>query len=78
MDLPVITVGMISDPNQAEAILQENQADMVALARALLDDPRWGWRAADRLGAPSPAPVQYVRATKKTWAGYAYAHHELD
>jgi 2,4-dienoyl-CoA reductase-like NADH-dependent reductase (Old Yellow Enzyme family) len=77
-DLPVITVGMISDPNQAEAILQENQADLVALARAMLDDPHWGWRAADRLGAPSPAPVQYERATKKTWAGYAHAHHELD
>jgi 2,4-dienoyl-CoA reductase-like NADH-dependent reductase (Old Yellow Enzyme family) len=77
-DLAVITVGMISDPNQAEAILQENQADMVALARAVLDDPRWGWRAADRLGATLPVPVQYERATKKTWAGYAHAHHELD
>ena len=77
-DLPVIAVGMITDARQAEAILQENQADMVALARALLDDPRWGWRAADRLGAPSPTPVQYERAGKKTWAGYAHAHHELD
>jgi 2,4-dienoyl-CoA reductase-like NADH-dependent reductase (Old Yellow Enzyme family) len=76
--LPVITVGMITDPNQAEAILQEGKADMVALARALLDDPRWGWRAAHRLGAPSPVPVQYERATKKTWAGYTHAHHELD
>lgn len=77
-DLTVIAVGMITDPHQAEAILQESQADMVALARALLDDPRWGWRAAHRLGAPSPTPVQYERATKKTWAGYAHAHHELD
>jgi hypothetical protein len=51
---------------------------MVALARVLLDDPRWGWRAADRLDAPSPVPVQYQRATKKTWAGYVHAHHELD
>jgi len=76
-DLPVIAVGMISDPHQAEAILQENQADMVALARALLNDPRWGWRAADRLGAPSPVPVQYERATRKTWAGYAQSHHDL-
>jgi 2,4-dienoyl-CoA reductase-like NADH-dependent reductase (Old Yellow Enzyme family) len=77
-ELAVIAVGMITDPNQAEAILQEGKADMVALARAMLDDPRWGWRAADRLGAPAPVPVQYERATKKTWAGYAHAHHELD
>lgn len=76
--LPVIAVGMITDPNQAEAVLQEDKADMIALARALLDDPRWGWRAAERLGAASPVPVQYERATKKTWAGYVHAHHELD
>jgi 2,4-dienoyl-CoA reductase-like NADH-dependent reductase (Old Yellow Enzyme family) len=76
-ELPVITVGMITDPHQAEAILQENQADMVALARALLNDPRWGWRAADALDALSPVPVQYERATKKTWAGYACSHHDL-
>jgi 2,4-dienoyl-CoA reductase-like NADH-dependent reductase (Old Yellow Enzyme family) len=77
-DLTVIAVGMINDPCQAEEIIETGQADMVALARALLDDPRWAWRAADRLDAPSPVPVQYQRATKKTWAGYVHAHHELD
>ncbi|MGC1303234.1 MAG: NADH:flavin oxidoreductase/NADH oxidase [Caulobacteraceae bacterium] len=76
-DIAVIAVGMITDPVQAEEIIASGQADMVALARAVLDDPRWGWRAAERLGAPSPVPVQYERATKKTWAGYTYAHHEL-
>jgi 2,4-dienoyl-CoA reductase-like NADH-dependent reductase (Old Yellow Enzyme family) len=77
-DLVVIAVGMISDPRHAEEIVASGQADMVALARALLDDPRWGWRAAERLDGPSPVPVQYQRATKRTWAGYVYAHHELD
>ncbi len=77
-DLTVIAVGMITDACQAEEIVETGQADMVALARALLDDPRWAWRAADRLDGPSLVPVQYQRATKKTWAGYVHAHHELD
>ncbi|CAN5122662.1 NADH:flavin oxidoreductase/NADH oxidase [soil metagenome] len=73
-DLVVMAVGMIADPEQAEAVLGEGQADMVALARAFLDDPRWGWRAASVLGAPSPAPPQYERAAKDGWPGYALAH----
>jgi 2,4-dienoyl-CoA reductase-like NADH-dependent reductase (Old Yellow Enzyme family) len=72
--LPVIAVGMIADPHQAEAALASGQADLIALARAFLDDPRWGWRAATALGAPSPAPQQYARATKGAWPGYALAH----
>ena len=72
--LPVIAVGMIADPHQAEAVLADGQADMVALARAFLDDPRWGWRAAAALGEPSPAPKQYERAEEKLWPGYALAH----
>ena len=43
-------VGMIADPQQAEAIVAAGQADMVALARGFLDDPRWAWHAAQRLG----------------------------
>ena len=73
-DLPVVAVGMIATPAQAEAVIADGQADMVALARALLDDPRWGWRAATALGAPSPAPVQYERAAASAWAGYPLAH----
>jgi len=76
-DIAVIAVGMITEPRQAEEIVSSGQADMIALARAVLDDPRWGWRAAEQLGAPSHIPVQYERAGKKTWAGYTYAHHEL-
>lgn len=73
-DLTVIAVGMIATPAQAEAALAEERADMVALARALLDDPRWGWRAAEALGDPAPIPMQYDRAAPKAWAGYALAH----
>lgn len=54
-------VGLIADPDQAELIIRQGQADMVALARAVLDNPRWGWHAADKLGGQDPLP-QAVRA----------------
>ncbi len=64
-------VGMIVDPHFAEALLAEGKADMVALARGFLDDPRWVWHAADRLGVPEAAlvPPQYARARPGTWPG---------
>src|SRR5690606_8420453 len=51
-DAGIVTraVGLITDPAEAEAIVAEGKADMVALARALLADPRWPWRAAATLG----------------------------
>jgi NADPH2 dehydrogenase len=66
------TVGLIAAPKQAEAIIAEGKADMVALARAMLDDPHWGWRAAHVLGAEVARPNQYQRAAPKVWAGAAF------
>ena len=66
------TVGLIAAPKQAEAIVAEGKADMVALARAMLDDPRWGWHAALALGAEVARPSQYQRAAPKLWPGAAY------
>jgi NADPH2 dehydrogenase len=66
--MPTMAVGLITEPEQAEAIVAEGQADMVALARAFLDDPHWGWRAAYRLGATPTPPVQYQRAALPIWA----------
>jgi NADPH2 dehydrogenase len=65
-------VGLIAAPKQAEAIIAEGKADMVALARAMLDDPHWGWRAAYVLGAEVARPKQYQRAAPKVWAGAAF------
>lgn len=59
--IPVVAVGMISDPEHAEAIVASGQADLVALARGILYDPRWPWHAAARLGARVSAPAQYWR-----------------
>lgn len=66
-------VGMIADPEQAELIIRQGQADLVALARAMLDNPRWGWHAADKLGAKIPYPVQYERSRATLWPGAALA-----
>jgi 2,4-dienoyl-CoA reductase-like NADH-dependent reductase (Old Yellow Enzyme family) len=62
VDLPTIAVGMITEPEHAEAIVVEGRADMVALARAMLYDPRWPWHAAARLGGQVEAPPQYWRS----------------
>jgi len=60
--LPTIGVGLITEPEQAERTLSEGKADMVALARAMLYDPRWPWHAAAALGAQVEAPPQYWRS----------------
>ena len=60
--LPTIAVGLITEPEQAERIISSGQADMVALARGMLYDPRWPWHAAAKLGAQVVAPNQYLRA----------------
>ncbi|WP_280401852.1 NADH:flavin oxidoreductase/NADH oxidase [Nocardia carnea] len=59
-------VGMIVDPEHAEQIIAQKQADAVFLGRALLRDPAWIHRAADRLGATLPHPPQYERAFRRT------------
>ena len=61
VSMPVIAVGLITGPRQAEAVLADGHADAVALARGILYDPRWPWHAAAELGAKvQPAP-QYLR-----------------
>jgi 2,4-dienoyl-CoA reductase-like NADH-dependent reductase (Old Yellow Enzyme family) len=60
--LPTIAVGLITEAEQAEAIVAGGQADLVALARGMLYDPRWPWHAAARLGGQVEAPKQYWRS----------------
>ncbi|RME96506.1 MAG: oxidoreductase, partial [Alphaproteobacteria bacterium] len=56
-----IAVGRITEAHQAETILVTGQADMVALARGMLYDPRWAWHAAAALGDNAAFPPQYQR-----------------
>jgi 2,4-dienoyl-CoA reductase-like NADH-dependent reductase (Old Yellow Enzyme family) len=58
-------VGLITDAQQAEAIVANGEADLVLLARELLRNPRWPLEAAQALGEPGPWPDQYVRARKR-------------
>jgi 2,4-dienoyl-CoA reductase-like NADH-dependent reductase (Old Yellow Enzyme family) len=60
--MPVIAVGLITGYEQAEAIIGTGDADLIALARAILYDPRWPWHAAAFFGARVKAPDQYLRS----------------
>ena len=64
-------VGLIVTAQQAETIVSEGKADMVALARAVLDDPHWAWHAARALGVDVRRPHQYLRAAPALWPGAA-------
>ncbi len=64
--LTTIAVGLITEAKQAEEIVASGKADMVALARGMLYDPRWGWHAAAELGAEVSAPPQYWRSQPST------------
>src|ERR1700749_2849565 len=64
--LPTIAVGLITDARQAEEIVASSKADMVALARGMLYDPRWGWHTAAELGGHVNAPPQYWRSQPST------------
>ncbi len=60
--IPVVAVGLITGFEQAEAIVSTGDADLIALARTILYDPRWPWHAAAALNAHVRAPHQYLRA----------------
>ncbi len=68
--IAVRAVGMIADAEQAEKIVASGQADMVAMARAFLDNPRWVWHAADHFGVKLEGyPPQYERSRPDLWPG---------
>jgi NADPH2 dehydrogenase len=64
-----IAIGLISEPEQAEEIVASGKADVVALARGMLYDPRWGWHAAAQLGGTVEAPPQYWRSQPSNLKG---------
>jgi 2,4-dienoyl-CoA reductase-like NADH-dependent reductase (Old Yellow Enzyme family) len=66
-NMPVIAVGLITDFEQAEAIVATGDADLIALARGILYDPRWPWHAAAHFGARVKAPKQYLRSQPRRY-----------
>ncbi|MFC7399260.1 NADH:flavin oxidoreductase/NADH oxidase [Chelatococcus sp. GCM10030263] len=67
--IPVVAVGLITGFEQAEAIIATGDADMIALARTILYDPRWPWHAAAELGGQVRAPNQYLRCEPRRARG---------
>jgi 2,4-dienoyl-CoA reductase-like NADH-dependent reductase (Old Yellow Enzyme family) len=67
VSIPVVAVGMITAFDQAEAIVATGDADVVALARGMLFDPRWPWHAAAHLGGRVRAPDQYLRSQPRQY-----------
>jgi len=62
--IPTMAVGLIYEPEQANQIITEGQADLVALAREFLRDPYWPLHAAKVLGQDIKWPDQYLRAKR--------------
>ncbi len=65
--VPVVAVGLITEFEQAEAIVSTGDADLIALARTILFNPRWPWHAAAHFGARVRAPAQYLRAQPRQY-----------
>lgn len=72
--LTAMAVGMILHPKQAESIVAAGQADMVAIGRAFLDNPRWGIHAAAELGVDIAYADQFIRARPNNWIGFKQVH----
>ncbi|HTH17733.1 MAG TPA: NADH:flavin oxidoreductase/NADH oxidase [Magnetospirillum sp.] len=67
--LPIRAVGLIATPELAESVVAEGKAAMIAIGRGFLDNPRWVWHAAEKLGADIPYARQYRFASGRYWPG---------
>lgn len=65
--VPTMAVGMIRDPKLAESLIADGKVSMVALARGMLYEPKWPWRAAFELGEETPMPAQHARGFPTKW-----------
>ncbi len=72
--ITTMTVGMIIEAEQANEIIESGKADMVAIGRAIMDDPRWPWHAAAKLGEKIEVSPQYARCTPQHLPAYPKVH----
>jgi len=63
--MPTVAVGMITEASHAEALLREGHADLIALARGLMDDPNWPLHAARELGYADPLGLVHEREAQR-------------
>ncbi len=71
--IATMAVGLIRDPRHADAIVCAGEADLVAIGRGILNDPRWPWHAAEELGGEIDFPPQYRRAVTRQGIDPHYA-----
>lgn len=61
LDVPVIAIGRLDDAQLANAVIGNDEADLVAVGRAMLRNPYWALEAAAALRKPIDLPKQYTR-----------------
>jgi len=71
--IATMAVGQITEPQQAETIVANGQADMVALGRRLMFDPHWAWKAAAELGVFLKYPARYRNANPRLSQAQGFA-----
>jgi 2,4-dienoyl-CoA reductase-like NADH-dependent reductase (Old Yellow Enzyme family) len=69
VEVPIIGVGLISEPKDAEKAIADEKADLIAIGRAALFDPRWAWHAAAILEGKVEVPPQYLRSVPHQFKG---------
>ncbi|MCY1252600.1 NADPH dehydrogenase [compost metagenome] len=74
--IPVVAVGLISEPTHADAIVAAGDADLIGLARTVIYDPRWPWHAAAALGGTATAVPQYLRCVPQLHRNAFRAQHQ--
>lgn len=74
--IPVVAVGLISEPTHADAIVAAGDADLIGLARTVIYDPRWPWHAAAALGGTASAAPQYLRCVPSQHRNAFRAQHQ--
>ncbi|MGX9135039.1 NADH:flavin oxidoreductase/NADH oxidase [Rummeliibacillus sp. JY-2-4R] len=64
LGIPVIAVGMLENPQLAEATLSNHDADLIAVARGMLNDPYWSIHAIKEVTRNVNPPIQYRRGIR--------------
>jgi 2,4-dienoyl-CoA reductase-like NADH-dependent reductase (Old Yellow Enzyme family) len=73
--LPTVAVGMIREARHAEQLLRDGHADLIALARGLMDNPNWPLHAARELGVADPLALVHPREAQRL---RQLEHHHRD
>ncbi|KER67942.1 oxidoreductase [Burkholderia cepacia] len=76
VSVPVATVGLITEPTHADAIVATGDADLIGIARTAIYDPRWPWHAAAALGGQTVAVPQYLRCVPRLHRNAFRAPHQ--